>query len=97
MSEIQEHSLKQPSESLDMDDILKGIPPTVVFGEILSRNPNFSNQDLARIFVRRFPNVKATANNLIWYWKSSARSDGGLDDNLVNKELLDLLANSGYL
>ncbi len=70
--------------------------PTQVFRTMLSEDPNLSNHDLAWLFVQRFPEVGATANNFIWYWRSPARPSGTFDDALVDSELSRLLRDAGY-
>ena len=80
-----------------MKGIVNGDSPTAVFKRLLLNNPTLSNHDLAWLFVKEFPEVGATANNFIWYWKGPARTDGRFEDALVDAELKKLWRAAGYI
>ncbi|WP_429355124.1 hypothetical protein [Paraburkholderia sp. 32] len=79
-----------------MDELIKGVVASDLFGEILSSNPTFTSRDLCRLLVDRFPEIDGAAIQLIRRWKGVGRVDG-ISDADLNIGIAHFLKEAGYL
>ncbi|WP_141243618.1 hypothetical protein [Pseudomonas indica] len=76
--------------------ICGGGMPVDAFNGLIDDDQNISNSDLARIFADEFPGVSGEAVQAIWHWQRPGKRPG-IDDDTLNKILLGLLKDAGYL
>lgn len=79
-----------------MDDLIKGVPASDLFGRILSSNLAFTGRDLCRLLIERFPAIDGAAVQLVRRWKGVGRADG-ISDADLNIGIAHFLEEAGYL
>lgn len=79
----------------ELDHVLLGVRPTVLFRKMLASTPEKSKWDIASEFMERFERIDGVAEQIIWGWHRPG-GRAGLSDEEVDSSLFQLLREAGY-
>lgn len=79
------------------DDILKGHPPAEVLRDYIAADPARRTTHAAIWLMEHFPRADSVLVNIVWNLSTPTRTHGGAPDEIINREILRVLREAGYL
>jgi len=79
-----------------MIELTQCIAASVLFRDMLKKDPNLTSRDLSRLVAMQYPELDAGAIQVVRRW-GGARTQGGISDSDLDTVMAEFLRLSGYI
>lgn len=79
-----------------MMELAQGVAASVLFRDMLKKDPTLTGRDLSHLVAMQYPELDAGAIQLVRRWVG-VRAQGGIPDSDLDLIMTELLRLSGYL